>query len=65
MVLLLNSFVSINLILVCGHFLLFANRAYVDAIAGVSVVYTGIEKNSVDGPAYCSAIIAFFILSFR
>ena len=40
----LNSLSSINLILICGQFLLFANRACTGIIAGVVVVYLGIEK---------------------
>ena len=65
MVLPLNGFGFANLILIYGQFLLFANEAHVGIIAGVVVVYIGIEKNSIDGPAYCFAIIAFFLLSFR
>ena len=59
MVLLLNGFGSTSLILICGHFLL-ANGACMGVIAGVIVVYMGIEKNSIYGPACCSAIVAFF-----
>ena len=55
----LNGSGSTNFILICGQ-LLFSNDAYVGVVAGIVVVYTGIEKNSVDGPAYCSTIIAFF-----
>ena len=51
MVLLLNGFGSTNLILIFGYFLLFANRACMGIITGIVVVYMGIEKNSMDGPA--------------
>ena len=64
-VLLLNSFGSTNLILICGWLLLFANGACTGVVAGIVIVYTGIEKNSIDGPACCSAIVAFFLLSLR
>ena len=33
-------------------------------VAGVIVVYMGIEKNYIDGSAHCSAIIAFLLLNF-
>ena len=59
-VLLLNGYGSNNLILICGHFLLFINGAWVGVIACVVVVYTGIKKNSMDGPTCRSATIAFF-----
>ena len=36
-----------------------ANGACMGAIASI-VVYIGIEKNSMDGPEHCSAIIATF-----
>ena len=49
MVVLLNGLVSASLILICNQFLL-ANGAHVVVIAGN--VYMGIEKISVDGPAY-------------
>ena len=35
-----------------------ANGVCIYVIAGV--IYTGIEKRSVDGPAYQSTIIAYF-----
>ena len=35
------------------------------AVGGIVVVYTGIEKNFMDDTAHCSAIVAFFLLSFR
>ena len=38
-----NSFGSTSLILICGQFLLCANGAHAGVIAGVAVVYTGIE----------------------
>ena len=34
-------------------------------IAGVVVIYTSMEKNSIDCPLGCSTIIALFKLSFR
>ena len=64
MVLLLNGFGSANLIQICGWFLFFANGACTGVIAGVIVIYMVIEKNSEDGSACCSAIFAFFLLSF-
>ena len=64
MVLPLNGFGSNNLTLICG-WLLFAYRAWMGIIASVIAIYIGIEKNIVDGPACCSAIVAFFLLSFR
>ena len=38
-----NSFGSANLILICGRLLLFANGACAGTVAGVAVVYMGIE----------------------
>ena len=52
----LNSFGSTNLILIYGQFLL-ANGTCMGIIAGIVVVYMGIEKSSMDGPALCSAIV--------
>ena len=49
MILPLNGFGSTNLIVICSQFLL-ANEAHTGVIAGVVVVYMGIEKNSMDGP---------------
>ena len=43
MVLLVNGFGSANLILICGWLLLFTNGAHVGIIAGVAVVYIGME----------------------
>ena len=60
MVFLLNGFGSTNLMLICSQFLLFANGACMGIFAGIVVVYTGIEKNSMDDPAPCSTIVAFF-----
>ena len=39
----LNSFGSANLILICGQFLIWINGARTGVVAGVAVVYTGIE----------------------
>ena len=39
----LNVFGSTNLIFICGRLLLCANGACTGVIAGVAVVYTGIE----------------------
>ena len=39
----LNSFSSTNLILICSQLLLCANDAHAGIVAGVSVIYTGIE----------------------
>ena len=64
MVLPLNGFSFTNLMLVCRQ-LLFANGAHIGVIAGIIVVYMGIKKNSMDGPAYCSDIVTSFLLSFR
>ena len=47
------------------NFSLFANGTYTGIISGVVVIFMGIEKNSMDGPACCSAIVASFLLSFR
>ena len=63
MVLPLNGFGSINLRLIYSWLLSFANGACMGVVAGM-VVYMGMEKSSIDGPAYCSAIFAFFLLSF-
>ena len=43
MVLPVNGFGSINLIFICSQLLLFANDAYVGVVAGIALVYTGIE----------------------
>ena len=43
--------------IIYGWFLL-ANGAYICVISGI--IYTGIEKYSMDGPAYQVAIIAWF-----
>ena len=43
MVLPVNGFNSANLILICGQLLLFANSACAGIVAGIAVVYTGIE----------------------
>ena len=48
-----------------AHQFLLANGASMGVCAGIVVIYMGIEKNSVDGPACCSAIVASFLLSFR
>ena len=53
----LNGFGSNNLILICYWFL-FANGAHTGIMAGVVIVYTGMKKNSMNGPACYSAIIA-------
>ena len=53
----LNSFSSASLILIYGQFLL-TNGAWVGFVAGFS--YTGIEKNSMDGPSCYSAVIPSF-----
>ena len=34
-------------------------------IAGIAVVYTGIEKNFLNDLARCSAIVASILLNFR
>ena len=39
----LNGFGSANLILICGQLLICINGARAGIIAGVAVVYTGIE----------------------
>ena len=39
----LNGFGSTSLILICGQLLLCANSACAGIIAGIAVVYTGIE----------------------
>ena len=65
MVLPLNGFGSINLILICSQFLLFAYGACVAGISGVVVIYSGIEKNSMDSLACYSAIVISFLLGFR
>ena len=39
----LNGFSSANLILICGWLLICINGARAGVIAGVAVVYTGIE----------------------
>ena len=49
MVLPLNSFGSAIFLLVYGWFLL-ANEACTGIVTGI--IYMGIEKNSVDGPAH-------------
>ena len=41
--LLLNGFGSTSLILICSWLLLCANSAHIGLIAGVAVVYMGIE----------------------
>ena len=51
----LNSFGYASLILIYGWFLL-ANVAGICIIDGI--IYEGIERISVDGPAYLAAIIA-------
>ena len=38
-----NGFGSTNLVFICSQLLLFANGACTGAVAGVAVVYTGIE----------------------
>ena len=43
MVLPLNGFGSANLILICGRLLICINGAYAGVVAGVAVVYMGIE----------------------
>ena len=43
MVLPLNGFGSANLILICGRLLICINGACAGVVAGVAVVYTGIE----------------------
>ena len=43
MVLPLNGFGSANLILICGWLLICINGACAGVIAGVAVVYTGME----------------------
>ena len=65
MVLPLISFGYANLILICTHFLLFANGSLVGIVSGDVVTYSGIKKNSVDGPGCGCAIVASFLLSFR
>ena len=60
MILPLNGFGSTNLIPFYGWFLLFANGASAGIVASVCVIYMGIEKNSMDGPACCYAVVAFF-----
>ena len=64
MVLPVNSFGSASLILICGRLLLLANSAHMGIIAGVAVVYIGIEYKPVDVPACCSVIFAFYLLNF-
>ena len=61
----IKFFSSANLKLICSWFLL-ANGVCVGVIASV-VIYKGVEKNSVDCPIYCSAIISSFcfLLGFR
>ena len=49
MVLLLNGFSSTSLIIIYGQFFL-AKGAQIGVIAGI--IYTGIEKNSMDNAAY-------------
>ena len=39
----LNGFSSANLILICGRLLICMNGARAGVVAGVAVVYTGIE----------------------
>ena len=39
----LNGCGSANLILICGHLFICINGAYTGVVAGVAVVYTGIE----------------------
>ena len=39
----LNSFGSANLILICGQLLICINGARMGVVAGVAVVYTGME----------------------
>ena len=60
MVLSLNKLSPTNLILICSQFLL-ANGECMGIIAGIVVIYTGIKKNSMDSPEFCSAIIVSFI----
>ena len=60
----LNGFGSTNLILIFGQ-LLFAFEACTGVIAGLIVICKGREKNSMDGPACCSTIVFFFLLSFK
>ena len=61
----LNGFGSINLILICGHFLL-DNGACMGVVAGVIIIYTGIKKNSVDGLTCCSALpLLFFFKLYK
>ena len=60
----LNCLGSANLILFCGQFLL-ANGAHSGVISGIVVVYIGIEKNSLHGPASWFAIVATFFLSLK
>ena len=43
MVLPLNGFGSANLIVICGWLLIYINGARAGVVAGVAVVYTGIE----------------------
>ena len=56
----LNGLGSINLILICGQFFLFANKTCAGVISGIVVIYTGIKINSMDSLACCSTIIVFF-----
>ena len=39
----LNGFDSANLILICSWLLIYINGAFTGVVAGVAVVYTGIE----------------------
>ena len=65
MVLPVNGFCSTNLIFICSWLLLFANGGCIGVIAGIAVVYMGMNLNPMDGPVHCSVIIAFYLLSFR
>ena len=55
-----NGFGSANLIFICGQLLICINSAHAGVVAGVAVVYTGVEYKRMEGPACCSVIIAFF-----
>ena len=59
MVLPLNGFGFANLILICGRWLIYINGACAGVVAGVAVVYMGIEYKPMEGPACWSVIIAF------
>ena len=61
----LKGFGAANLLQICSWFLLFANGARTGIIAGVVVIYMAIKKNSINGLAYCSAIMAYFLLKFK